>query len=338
MHLPDIKYCPSTLQSGYVTYSPVAQAALFSSRTARVPHILPFEPPGKGKAMTKEFNEKRKRISISGVQEKYSLRQEKNSLTLTDTQGTHILKPVPAQRLDLVGDLPANEHVTMQLARQVFGIKTAACGMIFFNEGSPAYLTRRFDYKPGSDGKYLVEDFATLLARSPEKEGEDFKYNASYLDIATHIRRYTAAAPVVLMEFFRLLLFNYLIGNGDAHLKNFSLMETAQGDFVLSPAYDLLNTSVHLDDAPLALHEGLYPGDYDEETFASYGTYTGASFLAFAEKATISSKTARQILDQTIHHAGKINDLLNRSFLSAEARAKYEAVVHDRLRTLSIVK
>src|SRR5258708_39961236 len=166
MSLPEIKYCPSTLQPGFTTYSPAAQQALFGSRSKKVSHILPFGPPGKNSEVTREYNEKRKRISISGVQEKYSLRLQKNRLSLTDTGGTHILKPVPTERLDRVTDLPANEHVSMQIARQVFGIKTAACGMIFFDEGSPAYITRRFDYKPDGTGKYQVEDFATLLAKT----------------------------------------------------------------------------------------------------------------------------------------------------------------------------
>ncbi len=96
MSLPEIKYCPSTLQPGFTTYSPVAQLALFGSRTRKVSHILPFGPPGKSAELTREFNEKRKTISISGVQEKYSLLLEKNELNLTATKGSHILKPVPA--------------------------------------------------------------------------------------------------------------------------------------------------------------------------------------------------------------------------------------------------
>ena len=147
MSRPDIRYCPSTLQPGFTTYSPAAQLALFGSRSKKVSHILSFGPPGKNTELTREYNEKRKSISISGVQEKYSLVLKKNRLMLTSSRGSHILKPVPAERLELVQDMPANEQVSMQIARQVFGIKTAACGMIFFDEGSPAYITRRFDYK-----------------------------------------------------------------------------------------------------------------------------------------------------------------------------------------------
>ncbi len=174
MSLPEIKYCPVTLQSGFTTYSPAAQQALFGSRTKEeVSYILPFGAPGTSSELTRTFNDERKGICISGVQEKYSLQLQKNKLVLTIGNGTHILKPVPPARLDMVDDLPANEHVTMQIARQVFGIKTAVCGMIFFDDGSPAYIARRFDYKPDGSGKYQVEDFATLLAKTPEREGDN---------------------------------------------------------------------------------------------------------------------------------------------------------------------
>jgi len=334
MPLPEIKFCPSTLQPGFTTYSPAAQAALFGSRSRKVSHILPFGPPGKNTELNKEYNEKRKRISISGVQEKYSLRQEKNNLILTDTRGTHILKPVPSERLDRVADLPANEHLSMQIARQVFGVRTADCGMIFFDDGSPAYLTRRFDYKPDGSGKYQLEDFATLMGKTPEREGGDFKYNASYLDIANLIRQYTAAAPVVLLDFFRLLVVNYLIANGDAHLKNFSLMETSQGDFVLSPAYDLLCTALHIDDSHLALHDGLYDGDHNEKTYYDVGMYTGTSFLVFAEKAGISRLLATQVVDDIVRKTPMAIELVQRSFLSEEGKNKYPGILGHRQKLL----
>jgi serine/threonine-protein kinase HipA len=334
MPLPEINVCPSTLRPGFTTYSPAAQAALFGSRSRKVSHVLPFGPPGKNTELNKEYNEKRKRISISGAQEKYSLRQEKNNLILTDTRGTHILKPVPSERLDRVADLPANEHVSMQIASQVFGVRTADCGMIFFDDGSPAYLTRRFDYKPDGSAKYQLEDFATLMGKTPEREGDNFKYNASYLDIANLIRKYAIAAPVVLLDFFRLLVVNYLIANGDAHLKNFSLMETTQGDFVLSPAYDLLCTALHLDDSSLALHAGLYDGDYNEKTYYDVGMYTGTSFLVFAEKAGMRPALAGQVVDDIVRKTPGAIELIQRSFLSGEAKDKYIGILGQRQRML----
>ncbi len=331
MSLPEIKYCPSTLQSGFTTYSPVAQLALFGSRTRKVSHILPFGPPGKNAELTREFNEKRKTISISGVQEKYSLLLEKNELKLTSTKGSHILKPVPAERLERIEDMPANEHVTMQIARQLFKIKTAACGMIFFDDGLPAYITRRFDYK--SDGtKYQIEDFATLLGKSPQRGGDDFKYNASYADIAGLIKKYVPAATVELINFFRIVVFNYLFANGDAHLKNFALMESEHGDYLLAPAYDLLCTALHIDDANLALHDGLYEGDMDEPSYRNYGIYTGQSFMVFAEKIGVQAAIAQRIIDESLKAVLPAMELIDRSFLSKGAKERYKDIIGDRHR------
>jgi serine/threonine-protein kinase HipA len=336
MSLTEINCCPSTLRSGFVTYSPAAQKTLFGGRSKRVSHILSFGPPGKNSEQNRGYNENRERISISGMVEKYSLRLEKNNLFLTETGGTHILKPVPAARFDRLTDMPANEHVSMQIATQVFDIRTAACGMIFFDDGSPAYITRRFDYKPDRSGKYQVEDFAALLAKTPEKGEDDFKYNASYLDMAAIIRKQVAAAPVVMLEFLRLLVFNYLIANGDAHLKNFSLMETAQGDFLLAPAYDLLCTALHTNDSPLALRDGLYDGDYDESTYEDVGTYTRTSFIVFAEKAGVNPALARTVVNEMMREIPQAIALVERSFLSDEAKSKYIDILKNRHKCLEL--
>lgn len=326
--------CPSTLQAGYSGYSPLAQRDLFGSRTRKISPILPFDPPGKDPALTREYNEKRKRISISGVQEKYSVAQSKNELRLTDTRGSHILKPIPAERLERVEDMPANEHICMQIARQVYQIPTAACGLIFFKDGTPAYITRRFDYK--NDGtKLQMEDFATLLGKTPEREGTDYKYNASYLDIANLIHRYVPAASVALMHFYKQVVFNYLIGNGDAHLKNFSLLESKQGDYVLAPAYDLLCTALHINDGLLALHDGLYPGDLEEAGFRTYGSYTRSSFLVFAQKIRLPDAIANSILNETISRLPEAISLLNQSYLSREGKERLRGVMEDRVALLA---
>jgi serine/threonine-protein kinase HipA len=346
----EIRVCPSTLGPGFNTYSPAAQAALFGSRSRKVWHTLPFGPPNKNTELDSAYHEKWKVISISGGREKYALRQDKNNLILTDKGGTHILKPVPIEApdgdaglpaqepLDRVADLPANEHVSMQIARQVFGVRTAHCGMIFFSDGSPAFLSRRFDYKPDGLDKYQVEDFATLLGKTFEREGDGYQSIASYLDIANLIGQYAAAAPVVLLDFFRRLVVNYLIANGNAHLKKFSLMETAQGDFVLSPAYGLLCTALHVFDNPLGLSDGLYCGDSDEKTYNKVGAYTGTSFLLFAQKAGISSMLAGRVVDEVVRKTPDAIELVQRSFLSAEAKSKYIEIIGRRHRMLAYRK
>jgi serine/threonine-protein kinase HipA len=337
MPLPEITVCPSTLRPGFSTYSPAAQAALFGSRSRKVPHVLIFGPPGKDAELTRKYNEKRIRISISGVQEKYSFKQDKNNLGLTDSQGTHILKPIPVERLERITDLPANEHVSMQIAKQAFRIQTAENGMIFFEDGSPAYITRRFDYKPDGSHKYQLEDFASLLGKTPEREGDNFKYDASYLDIVQLIRKYAAAEQLVLLEFFRLLVVNYAIANGDGHLKNYALLETAQGDFLLAPAYDLLCTRLHLDDSLLALDRGLYPGDYNEPSFYDKGMYTGASFMVFAEKAGIPARLAARLLAEILDGFQAAFELVGRSFLSDGAKTRYNEILQGREELLRIM-
>lgn len=153
---------------------------------------------------------------------------------------------------------PANEHLTMQLAAQVFGIETAENAMIFFADGAPAYLVKRFDISPSGD-KLAVEDFASLLGRAPQTHGGNYKYDGSYYELFQALKQFLPSWEAQAKHLFRLLLFNYLFSNGDAHLKNFSLIEDGHGSFRLSPAYDLLNTRLHIEDTDFALTEGLLP-------------------------------------------------------------------------------
>lgn len=118
------------------------------------------------------------RISLSGAQPKFSVIVGEDSrlrYTREDEQGTFILKPRPTGYQIINKDFcAANEHVTMQIASQVYGIETAANGLCFFEDGRPAYVTRRFDVH--SWGKYKQEDFAALLGYSKDKGGDNYKY------------------------------------------------------------------------------------------------------------------------------------------------------------------
>jgi serine/threonine-protein kinase HipA len=150
---------------------------------------LPYDPPQLSEETAQVFIENRKRISVSGVQEKLSLVLDGNTLRLTQEgeQGTHLLKPIPRD-LKVVGQVPANEHLTMQIAHQVYGIKTAENALIFFRDGSPAYLTRRFDVR--ADGsKWRVEDFASLAGKTARISGTNFKYDYSYEGVAALLKQ-----------------------------------------------------------------------------------------------------------------------------------------------------
>ena len=217
MNLSEIKYCPGTLAGGHKTYSQTCLRRLYNGRL--VSHILPYNPPKQDEEVAELFQENRKRISISGVQEKLSFILDKNKLRLTkeNEQGTHILKPIPVD-LRKVNQVPANEHVTMQIARQVYHINTAENGMIFFKNGEPAYITKRFDLKPGG-GKWGKEDFASLAGKTSVNAGENFKYDYSYEELGFLIQKFVPAWRLEIEKFFALVVFNFLFSNGDAHLK-----------------------------------------------------------------------------------------------------------------------
>ncbi len=282
MSLPELHYCPGTLAEGFSTYSPACRRAVFNGKN--VSPVLPYELPQRDEGVAELFIENRKRISISGVQEKESLILEKNTLRLTvaGEQGTYILKPVPRDVLK-VDQVPANEHLTMQIARQVYGINTAANALIFFKDGSPAYLTRRFDVRP--DGtKWGVEDFASLAGKTTDNAGPNFKYAYSYEEAGLLIQKFVPAWRVEVERYFALVVFNFLFSNGDAHLKNFSLMESANGDYLLSPAYDLLNTRLHVADSDFALDTGLFADGYQSEVFRRTNHPGLSDFVAFGQR------------------------------------------------------
>ena len=265
MNLAELKYCPGTLAEGYYTYSPGCLRKLFNGK--KVSHVLPYQTPQLNEEVAEQFIENRKRISISGVQEKLSLILEKNHLRLTKDgeQGTYILKPIPRD-LKKVDQVPANEHLTMQIAKQLYGINSAENAMIFFKNGSPAYITKRFDIRP--DGTKLgKEDFASLAGKTKDSTGANFKYEYSYEELGLLIQKFVSAWRVEIEKYFSLVLFNFLFSNGDAHLKNFSLLESSKGDYLLSPAYDLVNTRLHVNDTFFGLDKGLFEDDFKSEKY-----------------------------------------------------------------------
>jgi serine/threonine-protein kinase HipA len=105
---------------------------------------------------------------------------------------------------------------------------------------------------------------------------------------------------------------------------------------MLSPAYDLLCTALHIDDASLALHDGLYEGDYNEKAYLNFGTYTGTSFVVFAEMAGINPALARNVVDDLMRGTFKAIELVERSFLSDESKKKYINILGDRHRSLGL--
>ncbi len=321
-----LKYCPSTLKQGFNTFSPTALKQLFDGK--KVSPILSFSLEYSAKNMAET-----QRISISGVQEKISLLLDKNILRLIqdNEHGQYILKPIPNSRFRAVDEIPANEHLTMQIAKQVYQIETSENTLVFFPDESPAYLTKRFDYQQNKE-KLMVEDFATLSGISTLKGGSSLKYEGSYEDMANLIKKYVAAYLVEMEKFFRLVLFNYLFSNGDAHLKNFSLIETPNGDMVLSPAYDLLCTRLHVSDSDMATADGLFSDDFETESFKANASYALDDFMAFGIKIGIAQKRVEKIINFFQKDYPLTHQLIAHSFLFEESQKRYSDLYFDKLK------
>lgn len=299
----------------------------------RVSHILPFSSPQKEGDQQRLFIENKTRISISGVQEKYSLKLNGNNLELTENHGQYILKPIPTDLLN-VSQVPANEHLTMQIATQVFKLPVAKNALIFFNDGLPAYITKRFDVKENGE-RCLKEDFASL-AQVTGKTSKNYKYDYSYEAMADLIDRYFPSAVSTKELFFQLVIFNYLFSNGDAHLKNFSRLDcTAAGDAFLSPAYDLINTRLHVDDSDLALKDGLYDRDFETPSFQHYGSYAFDDFMDFGKKIGLVTPRVKRMIGRFLLHQDKVEALISRSFLNEKSKETYIALYHDKLKRIS---
>lgn len=278
-------------------------------------------------------------LSISGAQIKESLRLQKNKLRLTEPgeRGHYILKPIPrGEDFDALADMPANEHLTMQIAAQVYKLNTAANGLVFFQNGEPAYLTKRFDVQADDSG-ILQEDFASLAGTSASTPGADYRYRGSYEHIAQLMKKYMPAYIVEVEKLFARVLFNYLFCNGDAHMKNFSVQALPTGDYVLSPAYDLMNTRLHLPyDTAMALEDGLYPDAMESESYLALGFFSYDDFITFGKRIGMMPKRMKRTLDfyRTKHDA--VYTLTANSYLSANSKKQYIALYEDRLNALNI--
>jgi len=323
MSLPEINFCPGTLAEGFHTYSRTCLNRVFQGKT--VYHILPYDSPSSDAETTELFEQNRKRMSISGVQEKFSVLLEKNKLRLINDgeRGTYILKPIPGvgKKPD---QMPANEHLTMQIARQVYGIETAENALIFFRNGYPAYITKRFDVK--EDGsKRAQDDFASLAGRTSQTHGEHYKYLGNYLELFqllnANLSTYKLEAPKLL----KILVFNYLFSNGDAHFKNFSLLETPMGDYRLSPAYDLVNSRIHIDDKDFALDDGLLPGNLAQGKIK-------IQFAKLAENAEISAKVFNDVLKLMVSKSALVEKMISACFLSESTKRNYWQSYNGRLK------
>ena len=320
--MEQLNICPSTLAEGFHTYSPLAIKLLFDGH--QVSHILPFDSPNHEGADNEEYAKHVGRVSLSGVQPKAGLIVKELQLVrpTDEERGRYILKPAPSSYALLERkDCPANEHLSMQIASQVYRIETAANALCFFRDGEAAYVTRRFDVAPDGS-KYQQEDLASLAGLTRVNGGSDYKYsNLSYEECAAIIGKYTTAPSVEILKFFRIVVFNYLILNDDAHLKNFSLINRGDGEYHLAPAYDLVNTSLHLYEPRIfALDKGLFR---EGMLFSDTRTVNRGDFEKFGRRIGLAPRLVKRELDAFASEQPLVKNLINRSFLSEKLKRYY---------------
>ena len=305
--------CGRTLAEGN-GYHAVCAKGLFGSETA----------PTFAYSMA-ELNELARRlvlshVSVPGVQAKLSVHLERaehtpDRLTLVGLDGNYILKLPTAQ----YPGLPESEHFAMTLAR-LCGIETAAFGLVRFESGALAYLTRRMDREDGV--KHMI-DFCQLTDRRTSR-----KYYGSHEQIARTIRRYATAAGTDVVRFFEVLLYSFLIGNSDMHLKNFSLLREHDGTWRLSPAYDLVPV------------KAILPTDMDDLALTVNGKnrkLLAGDFKAAAATMGLTPEQNRRLTERMVASVRKnLDEATERSFLSPALVKRVRTLVHDKLRQLEV--
>lgn len=322
-----IEVCPGNLTPGFDTYSPLCLRKLFNGK--KVSPALDFNYNADSTDLAESINQ----ISVSGVQEKLSAVVENGKIILTPAgrQGRYIIKPAPnSNYMRFRKFIPANEHLTMQIARQVYKMNVADNGLLFFANGEMAYITKRFDFDTGGN-KIKQEDFSSLAQKSAFTHGKDFKYTGSYEDVAALLKANVAAWQVEMSKLFTLIVFNYLFANGDAHLKNFSLQQSVNGDYLLSPGYDLMNTSIHVRDEDFALQDGLIPRNEHSGVYLKSGHPCKEDFITFASRICVLPKKRDAIIRMFSENNPLIDDLIGRSFLDGKTKRMYKQSYQERL-------
>lgn len=281
----------------------------------------------------KSHNGSIRRISISGAQPKFSLWMNDGRLEPTENGGTFILKPAVDGLFDNTKDMPANEHLTMQMAKQIFKIDAADNALVYLKDSTPAYITKRFDVLP--DGNRICqEDFAQVAGLTPSEKDSNYKYDFSYQQIADLMKLYVSTYPTDVEKYFKLILFNYLVCNGDAHVKNFSIYSpNADGVYKLTPAYDLLNTSLHVQELGRTALE-LFGDDFETEFFKANGFYGKPDFMELAHRIGIKEIRAERFIAETCSHLREMDAMIDRSYLGEPSKTLFKAQVKDRAKAL----
>ncbi len=310
-------YCYKPLAEGEVDYHKSCARKIFES--ASVPK-LPYTR-NNIKELAREIV--CASTTVTGVQPKLSIdiarghAGEPQRFTIVGLWGRFILKP----QTELYPNLPENEDLTMHLA-EAAGIKTVPHALIRFADGELCYITRRVD-RTKKGGKIAMEDMCQLSERLTED-----KYKGSYERISRIIKQYSAAPLLDVVNFWEVVLFSWLTGNADMHLKNFSLFCPAD-NYILTPAYDLLSTSIVLsdDNEELALTLNGKKRKIEREDFEQAMYESG-----------VDKKVIANLFSRFSDALPKWRTLVQESFLPEELRVIYLEKIEMMSEKISITK
>ena len=309
-------FCYQELEEGQQDFHPSCAKKFFGK--AEVP-ILPYSRSNINDLAREAVLS---RTTVTGVQSKLSMdvnkggKDEPDRLTIVGLWGRYILKP----KSEVFPWLPEVEDLTMHLA-SIAKIKVVPHTLIRFSDGELTYLTKRID-RDNHGTKLLMEDMCQISERLTAD-----KYKSSYENIAKMIRKFSSAPMLDLVNFWEVVMFSWIMGNSDMHLKNFSLISKEAGNYVLSQAYDLIN--VHL----------VFPEDTEELALTLDGRKKKIgrnNFVRAMESTGLESKVIENIINKFMNAAPKWYDFIDISFLSQELKEKYKAEIAGNLAKLKI--
>ncbi|MEQ1733501.1 MAG: HipA domain-containing protein [Bacteroidia bacterium] len=261
-------------------------------------------------------------MAVTGVQAKVSLSINRNDekstvkkLTIVGLYGDYILKP-PSE---YYAHLPEVEDLTMHLA-EVCGLKTVPHSLVYLQDGTLCYLTKRVDRT--KKGKLHMEDMCQLT----ERQTED-KYKGSHEQVAKTLLKYSANPLFDVTNFYELVVFSFLTGNADMHLKNFSLLENTEGDYTLAPAYDLVATAL------------VNKADKEELALTLNGKKNKLNyndFLTAFETSGLSKKVLDNTLENFFYCKKEMEAMVKQSFLTKEYQQNFLTLLNKRYQQLNI--
>ena len=301
-------YCYKELGEGEVDFHKACSKKFFGVPTA------PELPYSLDELDTLAAQVIKSQTTLTGVQAKLSLHLDRHEgskrLTIVGLWGDFIFKP----QTQSYKTLPENEDLTMHLA-EIAKIKVVPHTLIRLQDGTLGYLTKRID-RTSEGGKIPMEDMCQLTERQTE-----YKYKSSYEQIAKVIAKHSYVPLLDLTDFYEQVFFNWLVGNNDMHLKNYSLYAPT-GKWVLTPAYDLLNVSM------------VNPKDTEELALtlnAKKKRIKKSDFVRAMETSGISPKVFDNILAKYRKLLPKFNEIIDLSFLDKEDKEIYKQSIASRL-------